>query len=406
MRGRGLRAQQEVTPAERRILLGALGFLSFGAVYANVVIAPVLTQIAREFDVSIGTAGLVVAAYGVPGIVTALISGPISDRIGRKPFLVGGSLLMGACTALAAFMPTFELLILMRALAGIGASVLFPNMNATIGDSFPYLERGRAISTVVGLNTFASIVGIPVAGVIAEFTSWRVSLLVVAVIAIAAGFVVLSVIPRDRPEGEVRKVRALFGSIASSRSAMAAAVSSLLGALFWFTWATYVVVYFEEVHRLTPSVAATVTLTLGVGALVGSQIGGRLGDRLGHRRIVWSSIAISAVLLLALTNLPLPLAAAAGLNLVLSSVAGARFTTNNAMMGEQVPEARGTMLAVTSSVVSLGMVVGAIVGGLILDGPGGFPALGVACATVGLASTAVVLLFVHEEPIDLESQFV
>ena len=99
-----------MTAAERRILLGALGFLSFGAVYANVVIAPVLTQIGREFDVSIGTAGLVVAAYGVPGIVTALISGPISDRIGRKPFLVGGSLLMGACTALAAFMPTFELL--------------------------------------------------------------------------------------------------------------------------------------------------------------------------------------------------------------------------------------------------------------------------------------------------------
>lgn len=395
-----------MTPAERRLLLGALGFLSFGAVYTNVIVAPVLTQIAREFGVSVGTAGLVVAAFGLPGIVTALIAGPFSDRIGRKPFLVGGSLLMGVCTGLAAFMPTFELLILMRALSGIGASVLFPNMNATIGDSFPYLERGRATSTVVGLNTLASIIGIPVAGIIAELTSWRVSLLLVGAIAIAAGAVVLSVIPRDRPEGEIRRARALFGSIASSRSAVAATVSSLFGALFWFTWAAYVVVYFEKVHRLTPSLAATVTLTLGLGALIGSQIGGRLGDRLGHRRVVWTSIAISSVLLVALTNLPLPLAAAAGLNLVLSAVSGARFTTNTALMGEQVPHARGTMLALGSSVVSVGIVTGAIVGGLILDGPGGFPALGLLCAAAGLTSTTIVLLFVHEEPIDLEPQLV
>jgi predicted MFS family arabinose efflux permease len=392
-----------VRAPERRVLLGALGFLSFGAVYANVVVTPVLTQIAREFGTTTGTAGLVVAAYGLPGIVTALVAGPYSDRIGRKPFLVVGSLVMGACTALSALMPTFELLILMRALGGIGASVVFPNVNATIADSFPYLERGRAISTVVGLNTFASIAGIPLAGIVAELTSCRVSLVIVAAISIVAACTAIFVMPRSRPVDDGRRARALFGSIVSSRSAVAAIVSSLMGALFWFTWVTYSVVYFEQVHVLSPSAAATVALTLGLGVLVGSQVGGRLGDRLGHRRIVWSSIAISSVLLVALTSLPLPLAAAAALNLVLSAVIGARFTTNNALLGEQVPEARGTMLAIAASVVSVAMVAGAVAGGLLVDGPG-FPALGLACAGVGLASTGIVLLFVHEEPIDLESQ--
>jgi predicted MFS family arabinose efflux permease len=79
-----------VSPGERRILLGALGFLSFGAVYANVVMNPVLTQIGREFGTTTGTAGLVVAAYGLPGIVTGLVAGPYSDRIGRKPFSWSG----------------------------------------------------------------------------------------------------------------------------------------------------------------------------------------------------------------------------------------------------------------------------------------------------------------------------
>lgn len=61
------------------------------------------------------------------------------------------------------------------------------------------------------------------------------------------------------------------------------------------------------------------------------------------------------------------------------------------------------MLALTSSVVSAAVVAGAVIGGLLIDGPG-FAALGLACAIVGLLSTAIVLLFVTEEPIDLETQ--
>lgn len=392
-----------MTPAERRILLGALGFLSFGAVYVGVVVIPVLAQIGREFGTTTGTAGIIVAAYGLPGVFVALVAGPYSDRFGRKPFLVAGALIMGSMTMLAAVMPTFELVVASRALAGIGASVLFPNVNAIIGDSFTYLERGRAISTVIGLNTVATIAGIPLAGIVAEATTWRVSLAFVGALAIIAGVTLYRVLPRTRPSGEIERPRVLYARIVTNRSAIAAIVSSLMGALFWFTWVTYVVVYFQQVHDLSQGVASTVALTLGLGALIGSQIGGRLGDRLGHRRIVWTSIAISSLLLLALTNLPLPLAAAAALNLVLSCVIGARFTTNSALLTEQVPGARGTMLAVTSSVVSAGMVVGALVGGLLIDGPG-FGALGIACAAVGLISTAIVLLFVHEEPIDLETQ--
>lgn len=392
-----------MTPAERRLLLGALGFLSFGAVYANVVMTPVLTQIAREFGTTTGVAGLVVAAFGVPGIITSLIAGPYSDRIGRKPFLVGGALLMGGFTALSALAPTFELLVAARALAGIGASLLFPNIQSLIGDTFPYQERGRAVSTVIGLNTFAAIVGIPIAGLVAEATSWRVSLLIVAAIAALAAGVLHALVAHTRPGGDPARARALFGSILRNRSAVAAIASSFMGSFFWFAWSTYVVVYFEQVHGLSPSLAATVTLTLGLGVLVGSQIGGRLGDRIGHRRIVWSTIAVSAMLMVALTNVPVPLAAALALNFLMSAVIGARFATNIPLLSEQVPGARGTMMAISSSLVSVAIVAAAIVGGLLVDGPG-FPALGIVAGIVGLVSTAIVLLFVHEEPIDLESQ--
>jgi predicted MFS family arabinose efflux permease len=59
----------EVSVRERRVFLAVIGFLTFASVYATVVVAPVITQIAAEFDISTGTAGLLVAAYGAPGII-------------------------------------------------------------------------------------------------------------------------------------------------------------------------------------------------------------------------------------------------------------------------------------------------------------------------------------------------
>ena len=390
-------------PSGRTALLIVLGFLSFAAVYNGLVMSPVLESIAREFGISTGTAGLVVAAYGAPGIAVAVIAGPYSDRIGRKPFLVIGPFVMGVATLVASFVPTFGLIVAARICSGIGSAVIFPNVNATVADTFPFRERGKAIAAVIGMNTMASVAGVPIAGIVAEATSWRVSVGLVGVLSIVASAVLFVRLPHAQGTNRETRIRALYALILGDRSAVAAITSSFLGALFWFTWATYLVVFFQRVFGLSQGLAATVALTQGLGVLIGSQIGGRLGDRIGHRRIVAGSVVISGFLLFLQTNLGLPLVATALINLVLSGVIGARFATNNALMTEQVPEARGTMLALSASVASIAIVVGATVGGLMIDGPG-FGALGAFCFAVAGGSAAIVLRFVREEPMDLEVQ--
>lgn len=390
-----------MTREERRTLLLVLGFLTFASVYANVVIVPVLVLIAGEFGTSTGTAGLVAAAYGVPGIVVAVVAGPYSDRLGRKWFLVGGALLMGIATLLSALATSFEVLVLTRALAGMGASVIFPNVNATIGDVYPYRERGTAISTVIAMNTMASIVGLPVAGILAEATSWRVSVAGVGVLAVVASIALVFLLDARRPEADPGRARVLFRQIAASPSAVATLASSLFGALFWFTWGTFFIVFFQRTYDLSLGTASTVGLTLGVGVLIGSQVGGRVGDRIGHRPIVAGAILVAGALLFLQTNLHLPLLAAAALNLVLSAVIGSRFASNNALMSEQVPEARGTMFAISASVVSLGMVLGPAIGGILIDAFG-FWAIGMFCAGIAVISAAIVYAFVTENTAHLD----
>jgi predicted MFS family arabinose efflux permease len=390
-----------LSPGERRRLLVLLGFLSFNAVYVGIVMAPVLTQIAAEFSITTGTAGLVVAAYSAPGIVVAVLMGPYSDRFGRKRFLVTGSLIMGVFTLLSAFATSFAVLVAMRIIAGIGGSVIFPNTTATVGDNFAYRERGNAMGTVIGLNTMAAVIGVPLAGILAEATSWRVSVGLVGVLSIAAAILLLWKLRPAQTPLSASGIREMYRSIVTNRSALGAIGSSFLGALYWFSWATYIVVFFEDTFGLSQGVASVLALTQGLGVLFGSQLGGRLGGRIGHKPIVAGSVLISGTLLLLQTNVHPPLPATVILNLLLSTVIGARFASNTTLLTEQVPEARGTLLALSASVTSGSIVVGAAFGGVLIDSLG-FWALGAFCFVAALFGALVVWIFVREEPIDLE----
>jgi multidrug resistance protein len=394
------RAAPSTSAGSRRTLLATLGFLSFATVYTNVVVSPVLLEIGREFDVSTGTAGLLVAGYGLPGIVVALLAGPLSDRRGRKPFLFWGTIAMAITTALGALAPSFATLLLTRVIAGVGSSVIFPNSNATVGDVFPYRERGRAMSTIIGANTMATIVGVPLAGLISDSVSWRASLVLVGVLAIAAALFLWRSLPDAAPAAGHVRSRELYLRILGDPSARGAIASSLLGAVFWFTWATFLVAFFQERFDLSASLASLVALTSGVGVLVGSQLGGRLGDRIGHRPVVGWSIAAAGCLLLLETNLIAGLALAALLNLLVATASGARFATNTAMLSELAPEARGTMMAVNSSIVSLGIVIGTTAGGVIVDAAG-FGAVGVMSFAAAIASGLIVWRFVTERTAEM-----
>lgn len=382
--------------SSRATLMASLGLLSFAAVYNHLLVSPVLVEIAREMGVSVGTAGLLVTAFGLPGIVVGLLAGPLSDRYGRKPFLVGGTVVMSALTVLGAAAPGFAHLLLTRVGAGVGASVLFPNMNATIADEFPYQERGRAMSTIISLNQLATIVGVPLAGLIASATSWRVSFALVGIIGLVAAAVVMRTARGTPPPGATDvPVRELYAGILADTSVKGAMASSLLGSIFWFTWITYVVAFFVERYALPTATASLVVLVTGVGIVGGSQVGGRLGDRFGHRVVVgWTIVAAGAVML-AQTVFVRDLWLAAVLALAIALLSGARFAGNMTLISELAPTARGTVLSVNSAIVSIGIVVGTSLGGVLIDSYG-YEALGIMSTVAGLASALIVWRFVTE----------
>lgn len=385
----------EVAAARRRAFFGSLGLLSFASVYAQVVVIPVLTEIAYEFDVSEGNAVIVVAAFGVPGVIVPMLAGPLTDRHARKPFLVCGALLVLCGALLSTMASTFCVLVVGRVISGAGAWLTFPSAYATIADGLPYRERGRAISTNMSIGTLASVAGIPMSGLIAEATSWRLSVGLVGMISLFSAAAVLLFVPSFQPRPEARQLGELFGSIAANRSVITAFTSSFLGASSWFVWSSFVVVFFQVRYALTLGVASVLSVTVGLGLMVGTLLGGRLGDRFGQKHVMVAAAMGACPLVLTLTNLPMHLAAATLLNLLMASAMGARFAATNTLLSEQVPEARGTVLAIAVSTVSIALVVSAALGGILLDGFG-FGVVGATGAALALCSALTAAAFVNE----------
>ena len=100
-----------------------------------------------EFDVGPTGAQWIVNAYLLPLGAFVLIGGALGDHYGRRRVFTAGLIVFAAACALCAVAWNFPVLLLGRALEGIGAAMLAPTSLAIIADGFSGRERGAAIGT-------------------------------------------------------------------------------------------------------------------------------------------------------------------------------------------------------------------------------------------------------------------
>lgn len=118
------------------------------------LLGPVLPTLKGTFEVSDAQVGLVLTAYTTPGIVIAPFVGLVSDRIGRRRVLVPLLFLYGVAGGGIVLVESFEQLLVLRFLQGIGASSLIALAVTLLGDYYTGRRRGK----VVSLNS--SVIGI------------------------------------------------------------------------------------------------------------------------------------------------------------------------------------------------------------------------------------------------------
>ncbi len=150
------------------------------------LLTPALPMIQGEFGVSSAAVQQLLTVYLVALAVGQLAYGTLSDRFGRRPILLFGSMLYGLGGAAAAMTDSIESLTLYRIIQGLGAAACLSMGKAIVNDCFDRTEAARNMSVVSAMLAVVPILALTLGGVLVQAAGWKGPMIVIS----AGGFAV------------------------------------------------------------------------------------------------------------------------------------------------------------------------------------------------------------------------
>src|SRR5579884_148036 len=162
------------------------------------VVNVALPVLQKELGATVGDAQWVVEAYSLFLAALILVGGSLGDSFGRRRIFATGIALFTIASVLCGLSPNITLLIIARAIQGIGGALLVPGSLAIISASFDSKERGRAIGTWSGFTAITSVIGPVLGGALVQFASWRWVFFINVPLAAIVLFVLFWRVPESR----------------------------------------------------------------------------------------------------------------------------------------------------------------------------------------------------------------
>ena len=178
---------------------------------------PALPVIAAQFGVPAGSAQMTLSTYILGFALGQLFYGPMADSLGRKPVILGGTLVFAAAAVACALAQTIDHLIIMRFFHGLAAAAASVVINALMRDIYPKEEFSRMMSFVMLVTTIAPLVAPMAGGAVLVWFSWHVIFWILALAALLASAMIFFFIDETLPLERRQKfhIRTTIGNFAS-----------------------------------------------------------------------------------------------------------------------------------------------------------------------------------------------
>ncbi|WP_158969437.1 multidrug effflux MFS transporter [Paraglaciecola sp. L3A3] len=163
------------------------------------IFLPALPMMANEFSVSLTHMQATITVFILSLGFGQILSGPLADRYGRRPVAIGGIIIYGLASLLAAMATSIEFILISRILQGLGACSIVVAAFACVRDRYDALQSGMMYSYLNGaiccIPALAPILG----NVLTEYFGWRSNFEFMAIYALFAGLVIAFTLKETRP---------------------------------------------------------------------------------------------------------------------------------------------------------------------------------------------------------------
>jgi EmrB/QacA subfamily drug resistance transporter len=170
------------------------------------VVNVALPALQRGLGATIADVQWVVEAYALFFSALLLVGGSLGDRFGRRRVYAIGIAVFAGASALCGLAGSIRLLVVARALQGVGAALLVPGSLAIIAASFPEKERGRAIGAWSGFSAMTTAIGPVLGGWLIDHGGWRWAFLLNLPVALATFVLLFWRVPESRDPGASRQL--------------------------------------------------------------------------------------------------------------------------------------------------------------------------------------------------------
>lgn len=378
-----------------KVLILTIATFTVGLI--ELIIGGVLPEIARDLNVSIGTAGQLITIYAL----VYAISGPtllaLTSKVERKALYLWSMLAFTAGGLLAFWSPNYEVLFISRMITAASGS-LITTLSLTIAVKVVAPQFRARVIGIISMGISSSIVlGVPVGVLIQEALGWRVLFLAIALLTLVA-MLIIAVFLAPIPVEKSMPLRAQLASLKNSKILSAHLVTMLLLAGHYTMYA-YLTAFLESTMHLNAYWISIVYFVFGLAAVSGGMIGGIMSDRLGSRK---SMLIVTGVFALAMFVLPFSAKSVFIFPVVLfiwGALSWALSPAQQSYLIEVAPETSDIQQSFNFSALQIGIAIGSAFGGIVIKNTGavtinawvgaGIVVLSFLCALYSLSRPAV-----------------
>jgi MFS family permease len=432
----------------RILILLFIGVL-MGALDISIV-GPAIPSIEKSMHVGGRDLSWIYSIYILFNLVGISLMAKMSDTFGRRWIYVIAVAIFGLGSLVVALSHDITMLLIGRAIQGLGSSGIFPVAIAVVGDIFPVEKRGRALGMIGAVFGLAFIMGPFIAGFMLLYFDWNALFLINLPIAILLIAFAIRMLPSVRPESKpsidwaglillaviLTSFTLALNNIDTNNLAASLGSWTVLPYVMLTVLLTPILLMLEqhqkepvinvklfsslqvrivgfiafgmglfqsaivflpkmavEMFGVEPSKASFMLLPVVMATALGSPLGGRLVDKVGSKIIVVSGLILASIALFMLSlltkNLFLYYTAEACLGFGLSM----RASLSYIMLNEVPVTERASTQGILLIFISIGQLAGAaLIGAIAASSPGQTSGFGIAFLVMATISTILVIL--------------